>query len=44
VRADNILLDGDGNCVLCDFGISKIVSGTLDAVQATSLVGSPNYM
>jgi serine/threonine protein kinase len=44
VRADKVLLDSDGNCVLCDFGISKVVSGALDAVQAASLVGSPNYM
>ncbi len=42
--ADNVLLDEEGNCVLCDFGISKIVGTTLGAVQATSVVGSPNYM
>jgi serine/threonine protein kinase len=40
--ADNVLLDGDGNCVLCDFGISKIVSDTLG--QATPRAGTPNYM
>jgi serine/threonine protein kinase len=39
-----VLLDGEGNCVLCDFGISKIVGSTLGAVQATAVVGSPSYM
>jgi serine/threonine protein kinase len=42
--ADNVLLDGEGNCVLCDFGISKIVGSTQRSVQAASGVGSPSYM
>ena len=50
IKPDNILLDNDGNVLLADFGIVKIVSGESSTntnpalTQTGGLVGTPAYM
>jgi len=50
IKPDNILLDKEGNALLADFGIVKIVSGESDnntnpaLTQTGGLVGTPAYM
>lgn len=50
IKPDNILLDKEGNVLLADFGIVKIVSGESDnntnpaLTQTGGLVGTPAYM
>jgi serine/threonine protein kinase len=50
IKPDNVLLDNDGNVLLADFGIAKIVAGdggdkTNPALTQTGgLVGTPSYM
>lgn len=45
VKPSNVLIDADGNALLCDFGLAKLT--TPDATMLTAadtLVGTPNYM
>lgn len=51
IKPDNILLDKEGNVLLADFGIVKIVSGDTNddktnpaLTQTGGLVGTPSYM
>ncbi len=44
VKPSNILIDQDGNCLLTDFGISKIVEGTAKFTQTGAILGTPAYM
>src|SRR5690349_9065847 len=50
IKPDNVLLDKEGNALLADFGIVKIVSGETDGstnpalTQTGGLVGTPAYM
>ena len=42
IKPDNIMLDGEGRCVVTDFGIAKTSSGPLTA--AGTSMGTPRYM
>jgi serine/threonine protein kinase len=40
----NVLLDGAGTPLLCDFGIARALSATLGQHAVTSPAGTLNYM
>ena len=50
IKPDNVLLDKEGNALLADFGIVKIVAGDVGGAtnpaltQTGGLVGTPTYM
>ncbi|GAX78385.1 hypothetical protein CEUSTIGMA_g5827.t1 [Chlamydomonas eustigma] len=44
LKPDNVLMTIHGTAVLTDFGISKVVSGTIGMVQQTQMAGTMNYM
>jgi serine/threonine-protein kinase len=44
IKPTNILLDEQGNCLLTDFGIAKMVEGTQIYTQTGAIVGTPAYM
>ena len=44
IKPSNILLDDQGNCRLTDFGIAKMVEGTLHLTQTGAMTGTPSYM
>lgn len=44
VKPSNILLDQDGNALLTDFGIAKIVEATTFFTQTGGIIGTPAYM
>jgi serine/threonine protein kinase len=44
VKPSNVLLDQQGNCLLTDFGIAKMVEGTSVYTQTGAIVGTPAYM
>jgi serine/threonine protein kinase len=44
VKPSNVLLDGRGNCLLTDFGIAKIVAGTVQLTLPGGIIGTPAYM
>jgi tetratricopeptide (TPR) repeat protein len=44
VKPSNILVDRHGNCLLTDFGIAKIVEGTVAFTQTGGIIGTPTYM
>jgi serine/threonine protein kinase len=43
IKPSNILVDSQRNAFLTDFGIAKIVEGTLD-LTGTGILGTPQYM
>lgn len=43
VKPGNVLLDGDGNALVADFGISKVAEGPTNTVTGMA-VGTPAYM
>lgn len=43
VKPGNVLIDNDGNTFLTDFGIARMVEGTLD-LTGDSILGTPQYM
>jgi predicted Ser/Thr protein kinase/negative regulator of sigma E activity len=44
VKPSNILIDEQGNCLLTDFGVAKIVEGTSKFTQTGAIIGTPEYM
>ena len=44
VKPSNVLLDAHGNCLLTDFGIAKIVEGTVQLTLPGGIIGTPAYM
>lgn len=44
IKPDNILLDGEGNVLLADFGIAKLVGGDTRLTATGGLVGTPAYI
>lgn len=43
VKSSNVLVDGDGNAYLTDFGLARMVEGTLD-LTGDAILGTPQYM
>jgi serine/threonine protein kinase len=44
IKPDNILLDGEGNALLADFGIVKLLEGDARLTATGGLIGTPAYM
>jgi serine/threonine-protein kinase len=44
VKPSNILIDEDGNSLLTDFGIAKMVEATIQFTQTGAILGTPAYM
>jgi multiple sugar transport system substrate-binding protein/sn-glycerol 3-phosphate transport system substrate-binding protein len=44
VKPSNVLIDRRGNCLLTDFGISKMVEGTSKFTQTGAIIGTPEFM
>ena len=44
VKPSNVLIDEQGNCLLTDFGISKMVGGTSKFTQTGAVIGTPEFM
>lgn len=44
VKPSNVLVDERGNCLLSDFGISKLLAGSEKFTTTGGLVGTPAYM
>jgi len=43
-KPQNVLLDEEGNSYLTDFGIAKMLSGTVNITASGHLMGTPTYM
>jgi Tol biopolymer transport system component/predicted Ser/Thr protein kinase len=44
VKPSNVLVDQRGNCLLTDFGIAKMVEGSIHLTRTGGIVGTPAYM
>ncbi len=44
VKPENVMIDGGGRVVLCDFGIARIASAEATMTATGALIGSPAYM
>jgi hypothetical protein len=44
VKPSNVLVDERGNCMLTDFGIGKILTGTTQLTRTGDVIGTPAYM
>jgi serine/threonine-protein kinase len=44
VKPSNLLVDGEGNAYLTDFGIAKIVEATLELTGTGMALGTPQYL
>lgn len=44
IKPSNILIDQDGNCLLTDFGIAKMVGESTAFTQTGGIIGTPTYM
>jgi outer membrane protein assembly factor BamB len=44
IKPSNVLIDEQGNCLLTDFGISKMVGGTSKFTQTGAIIGTPEFM
>jgi hypothetical protein len=43
VKPSNVLIDEQGNCLLSDFGIAKMVEGTAHFTATGGFIGTPTY-
>ncbi|MBL7164296.1 MAG: serine/threonine protein kinase [Anaerolineales bacterium] len=43
IKPSNVLIDEQGNCLLTDFGIAKILEGTAHFTSTGGFVGTPSY-
>lgn len=44
IKPSNVLIDEQGNCLLTDFGIAKMVEGQDKLTSTGTIVGTPAYM
>jgi len=44
IKSENILLKGNGDALLVDFGIAKALTSNTQLTQINTTIGSPNYM
>ncbi|MBI5567765.1 MAG: serine/threonine protein kinase [Chloroflexi bacterium] len=44
VKPSNVLIDERGNCLLMDFGLAKMVEGSLHLTTSGAILGTPAYM
>ena len=44
LKPNNILLDRDGEPLLTDFGLAKLIAGSSGLTLSTAVLGSPSYM
>lgn len=44
VKPSNVLMDESGNCILADFGIAKLLEGSIRLTQSGEAIGTPAYM
>ena len=44
VKPSNVLIDESGNCLLSDFGLAKIVTGSSTLTSMGAILGTPAYM
>lgn len=44
VKPSNVLMDERGNCLLTDFGLAKIVEGSIHLTTSGMILGTPAYM
>lgn len=44
IKPSNILIDETGNCLLTDFGIAKMIEGSVQFTRTGAIVGTPAYM
>jgi serine/threonine-protein kinase len=44
VKPSNVLLDESGNCLLADFGLAKIMEGSIHLTTSGAVIGTPAYM
>jgi serine/threonine protein kinase len=44
VKPSNILLDENGNCLLTDFGLARMVEASVNLTSSGAIVGTPAYM
>ncbi|MBM2850447.1 MAG: protein kinase [Anaerolineales bacterium] len=44
VKPSNVLIDETGNCLLTDFGLAKIIEGSIHLTTSGAIMGTPAYM
>ncbi|MDX1994996.1 MAG: protein kinase [bacterium] len=44
LKPSNILMDEEGNAMLTDFGLAKLITGGSDITKTGNIVGTPSYM
>ena len=44
IKPSNILIDSGGHCLLTDFGLAKMVEGTVQLTTTGAILGTPAYM